>query len=302
MAEKYLSTPNDGSRIVTRRVPFDFPDDLHPHWTPHSPEFAQMWNGLSLTMPYLEPYLIRTMREGMKKVKNPATLADAAGFMAQEGQHYQMHQRFNTVLKMTYPELQTIEDEMTQYYKKLSKKSLKRKLAYSAGFESMTLGATRFIIGERRSLFAGADTRVASFWIWHMTEETEHKTAAFDVYQEACGNYFARAFGVFHGTWGVFYPGMKAAILMLKKDGLWKSWRTRWRLLKEVGKFVRYVAPYLLRSTLPGHSPRFEEDLEWVKEFQRRYPDGVVAEAPPLVDTNHPDMPVPEMRFKATTA
>ena len=169
MAEKYLSTPNDGSRIVTRRVPFDFPDDLHPHWTPHSPEFAQMWNGLSLTMPYLEPYLIRTMREGMKKVKNPATLADAAGFMAQEGQHYQMHQRFNTVLKMTYPELQTIEDEMTQYYKKLSKKSLKRKLAYSAGFESMTLGATRFIIGERRSLFAGADTRVASFWIWHMT-------------------------------------------------------------------------------------------------------------------------------------
>lgn len=286
------------TNIVTRKVPFEFPDDIHPHWTPKAPEFAQMWNGFSLTMPYLEPYLIRTMREGMEKVTDPATRADAAGFMAQEGQHYQMHQRFNTVLKMRYPELQAIEDDMTRYYEALAKKSLARKLAYSAGFESMTLGLTRFLIGERRSLFAGADTRVVSFWLWHMVEETEHKTAAFDVYQEASGHYFTRAIGVFHGSWGVFYPGLRAAILMLKKDGLWQQWRTRWRLLKQVAKMVRFVGPYLLRSTLPGHDPRFEADLEWVSEFQRRYPEGAIPEAPPLVDTNHPDMPVPEMRFK----
>lgn len=287
------------TNIVTRRVPFEFPDDIDPHWTPKDPEFAHMWNGFSLTMPYLEPYLIRTMREGMEKVTTPATRADAAGFMAQEGQHYQMHQRFNALLKQHYPELQAIEDDMTRYYTALAKKSLARKLAYSAGFESMTLGVTRFLIGERRSLFVGADTRVVSFWLWHMVEETEHKTAAFDVYQEACGNYFTRAAGVFHGSWGVLYPGLRAAILMLKKDGLWKQWRTRWRLLKQIAKFARFAGPYLLRSTLPGHDPRSEADLEWVKEFQRRYPDGVTAEAPPLVDTSHPDMPVPDMRFKA---
>ncbi|MEQ9010696.1 metal-dependent hydrolase [Algiphilus sp.] len=286
------------TNIVTRKVPFEFPEDIHPHWTPSAPEFAQMWNGFSLTMPYLEPFLIRTMREGMDKVAHPSTRADAAGFMAQEGQHYQMHQRFNSVLKQSYPDLQAIEDDMKRFYKALGRKSLARRLAYSAGFESMTLGVTRFLIGERRSLFAGADTRVVSFWLWHMVEETEHKTAAFDVYQEACGGYFTRAIGVFHGSWGVFYPGLRAAILMLKKDGMWQHWRTRWRLLKEVARFARFVGPYLLRSTLPGHDPRFEEDLEWVSEYQQRYPDGVTAEAPPLVDTNDPDIPVPEMRFK----
>ena len=173
------------THIVTRKVPFDFPDDIHPHWMPTRPEMSQIWNGFSLTMPFLEPYLIRTMREGMKKIDDPQVLAD--------------------------PDLARIEDDMRDYYAKLSKKSLTRKMAYSAGFESMTLGAARFIIGERKSLFAGADTRVASFWMWHMVEETEHKTCAYDAYQAACGGYWSRAYGVFHGTWGVLWPGLRAA-------------------------------------------------------------------------------------------
>lgn len=289
------------THIVTRRVPFSFPDDIHPHWTPKRPELAQLWNGFSLTMPFLEPYLIRTMREGMKQIEDRQVLADCAGFMAQEGQHYQLHQRFNDLLKKTYPELARIEDDMRGYYERLGQKSLTRRMAYSAGFESMTLGATRFIIGERTQLFAGADTRVASFWMWHMVEETEHKTCAYDAYQAACGSYFARAYGVFHGTWGVLWPGLRAAVLMLKKDGLWKNWRTRWRLVREVGSFLRYVGPYIFRSMLPGHSPRFEKDLEWVQEWQRRYPAGVTAVEAPLVDTSDPEMPVPTMRFAPTS-
>ncbi len=287
-----------GSAIVTRRIPFEFPDDIHPHWTPEDPEFAQIWNGFSLTMPYLEPYLIRTMREGLKHVTDPAVLADGAAFMAQEGQHYQTHQRFNDLLKNSgYPELADIEEEMKAYYAKLGKKSLARRMAYSAGFESMTLGVTRFLIGERCKLFRNADTRVASFWLWHMVEETEHKTVAFDAYQAACGGYFTRAIGVFHGTFGVLLPGIRAAILMLKKDGLWSSWRTRWRFFRQIARFTRYAGPYLLRATLPGHSPRSEEDLAWVKEWLSRYPEEATLAEAPLVDTSDPAMPVPEMKF-----
>lgn len=200
------------STIVTRRIPFEFSDDIKAHWVPDKPEFSQMWNGLSLTMPFLEPYLIRTMREGLRFVDEPQVLADGAAFIAQEGQHFQVHQRFNDILKNNgYPELADIEQEMKDYYTELSKKSLAKKMAYSAGFESMTLGATRFIIEERAKNFLKADTRVASFWLWHMVEETEHKNCAYDAYQSACGGYFTRAFGVLHGTWGVFRPGMKAA-------------------------------------------------------------------------------------------
>jgi predicted metal-dependent hydrolase len=286
------------SNIVTRRVPFEFPDDIHPHWTPDRPEFAHMWNGLSLTMPYLEPYLIRTMREGLKRVDDPAVLADGFAFIAQEGQHYQVHQRFNDMLKNNgYPELAEIEKEMEKYYARLSKKSLARKMAYSAGFESMTLGAARFIIEERSKNFLNADSRVASFWLWHMVEETEHKNCAYDAYQAACGGYFTRAFGVLHGTWGVFWPGIKAAALMLKKDGLWYSWRSRLSFYKYVASFLKYVLPYITRSMMPGHTPRSEKDSEWVKEWLRSYPSEMTLAEAPLVDTSTPAMPVPKMKF-----
>jgi predicted metal-dependent hydrolase len=202
--------------------------------------------------------------------------------------------------KISYPELALIEEDMSRYYTALSKKSLAKRMAYSAGFESMTLGATRFIIDERCTIFRNADTRVASFWLWHMTEETEHKTCAYDAYQAACGGYFTRLVGVYHGSIGGFWPGMRAAVLMLKKDGLWKSWRSRLRFFKQVAKFMRYVAPFLLRSSLPSHNPRSEKDLEWVKEWLSRYPvEGVLAE-PPLVDTSHPNIPVPKMTFMKT--
>ena len=291
------------THIVTRRVPFGFDGDIEPHWIPGKPELAQLWNGLSLTMPYLEPYLIRTMREGLRRVSNPAVLADGKGFMSQEGQHFQIHQAYNDLLKRKgYPELEQIEQDMRRYYKALEGKSLARRMAYSAGFESMTLGVTRYLIGERCRLFRGADSRVASFWLWHMVEETEHKTAAFDAYQAACGGYFTRAFGVLHGTMGVLVPGVRAAILMLRKDGLWSSWRSRLRFWGHVLEFARYAGPYLLRSMLPRHSPRSEKDLDWVTQWLARYPEGVQAKSAPLVDTDHPDMPVPQMDLIPKTA
>ena len=86
---------------------------------------------------------------------------------------------------------------------------------------------------------------------------------------------------------------------MLKQDGLWNSWRNKLRFVREIGSFLRYVSPYILRSVMPFHSPRFEKDLDWVQEWLSRYPSGVTPAAPPLVDTNDPEMPVPAMKFSA---
>ncbi|MDP9143048.1 MAG: metal-dependent hydrolase, partial [Pseudomonadota bacterium] len=46
-----------------RRIAFEFPEDIAPVWKPDAPEWTALINGISLTMPYLEPFLIRTVRE-----------------------------------------------------------------------------------------------------------------------------------------------------------------------------------------------------------------------------------------------
>ena len=94
-------------------------------------------------------------------------------------------------------------------------------MGYTAGFESMTLGVTRWLVEQRHDLFRGSDPRVGSFVLWHMVEETEHKRVAYDVYQAACPGYFMRALGVFTGSLHVMAYARRAYTMMLKKDGLW---------------------------------------------------------------------------------
>ena len=289
------------SSIVARRIPFEFPDDIAPHWIPGEPELSHMMNGASLTMPYLEPFLIRTIREALPLLADAKVHADAAAFMAQEGQHYRAHRRFNDLLKRkAYPELAHIEAAMDASYVQLGKLPLARRLAYAAGFESMTIGLTEWIVGKRRELFAGADSRVASFVLWHMVEEAEHKTVAFDVYQAIQGGYLLRAIGVLHASIDVIRFSMLGYKQMLLTDGLWVKPRSRLRLAYQLTRFLWNVTPSLLRALLPGHDPRRQPDNAWSLEWIRRHAEQADAGKAPLVDTNNAEMPVPFPAVRTT--
>lgn len=282
---------------IPRRIPFPFPDDLDPRWHPRDPEFAAMVNGASLAMPYLEPFLIRTLREAVQRLDGPHWVEYGRAFNAQEQCHYQTHRRFNDLLKARrYPELAEVERQMAASYARLSRRSLRTRMAYTAGFESMTAGVTRFLVDRRVALFGGADPRVASFVLWHFVEETEHKCVAYDVYQAAFGGslagYLARMVGVFHGSLDVMVYSMKGYRRVLRKDGLWHDLRSRLRLARRLGQFCWYVLPCMVCAALPGHDPRRVRDPPWVRDWidgYSRAPSGCV----PLVDTCDPLMPVP---------
>lgn len=280
-----------------RRIPFSFPEDIDAVWIPGKPELAAMMNGASLTMPYLEPFLIRTVREAAGQLCSEALRADAQAFNAQEGQHFRAHRRFNDLLKAKrYPELAEVEAAMSASYARLDRRSLRTRMAYTAGFESMTMGVTEWLIGSRRRLFGGADPRVVSFVLWHMVEETEHKCVAYDVYQALFGGslrgYLARMIGVFHGSFDVMRFSMRGYRAILRKDGRWSRLRSRLRLAGHLCDFVINVGPYLLRAALPGHNPRSEKDSPWVLDWLAAYPQAEAGYLP-MVDTGHPDMPVP---------
>ncbi len=283
--------------LSARRIPFEFPEGMQTDWMPNDPEFAAMLNGASLTMPYLEPFLIRTMRETLARIDDSALQADGEGFMAQEGQHFRTHRRFNDLLKNHgYSELAEVEQRMEASYANLSKRSLRTRMAYTAGFESMTLGVTRWLVEHRVALFHGADSRVVSFVLWHMVEETEHKCVAYDIYQAAfgtsLGSYWARMIGVFHGSFDVMRYSMLGYRTILTKDGRWNQLRSRLRLAVRLARFIRHVGPYLLRAALPGHSPRRERDPDWVLDWLHGY-DRSTSPGVPLLDTLDPSMPVP---------
>jgi predicted metal-dependent hydrolase len=291
-AYKYI--PKDVSEIVNRDFAFDFPADLDPVWIPGNRVRSHFFNGLSLTMPYLEPFLMRTISKAKKEITDKELLADMTGFNQQEGNHYKCHIRFNDILKANgYPEFEAHEKRMFESYARLSKRSLRSQLAYTAGFESMTNGFTTWLITKRAALFGGASSHVTSFWIMHMVEETEHKTVAYDAYMAYSGEYWPRVIGVFRGSFHLVGLGIIGMLIALKKDKVLYRPGTILKVLGQLLSFSVNVGPFLIRALLPGFNPRDEKDPQWMKDWVKGYktlPDG---ELIPLLDTRNPAMPVP---------
>ncbi|EHQ58764.1 putative metal-dependent hydrolase [gamma proteobacterium HIMB55] len=259
--------------LVVRKMPFEFPEDIDPHWNPTKVEWSHMVNGASLAMPFLEPYLIRTMRKALAKIEDPTLQQEVKHYMGQEGQHYQQHRRFNDILIAAgYEGLRDIEDQMRLEFAEFEKKrSLKFNLAYACGFESMALGLGHWLVKEREYLFGGSDSRVASLILWHFIEEVEHKNVAFDAYHAVYGNYFYRVFGTFYATLHVMKFSRRAYQLMLKKDGLWGKLSSRWKLLKVIMRFLTAMVPPMVVACIPGHHPSKVEDPQWYRDWLATY-------------------------------
>ncbi|MEM1230550.1 MAG: metal-dependent hydrolase [Pseudomonadota bacterium] len=271
--------------LRVRSIPFDF-GSANAHWHPTQPEWGHMVNGGSLTMPYLEPFLNRTMRAAREHIEDPQLRQDVDGFVRQEAQHYRNHRRYNEMLKAAgYAELDAVEATFEADYEALEQRSLSWRLAYAAGFETMTIGITEWLIDDRDALFQGADPTVTSLVLWHMVEETEHKSVAFDVYQALVGRYWLRLAGLFWGSLHMGLMSRRAYRAMLKRDGRWSNLRSRLRLWRQVGRFLSKAGAAMVHAMRPGYHPEQRRDPTWVSAWQAAYealPEGEL----PLLETH----------------
>jgi len=269
------SEENVQSAIQMRRMPFEYTDDIEPHWRPDQPEWSHMVNGASLTMPFLEPFLNVNMNEALPNISDPQILADAVAFIGQESQHYRQHRKYNSLLKRKgYPELVDVEGAMDASFKRLAGKSLAFRLAYTAGFETLTLGATEWVVTNRMEMFKNSDLRIASLLLWHLVEETEHKTVAFDVYQDICGSYRQRIYGLVYASYHMVFWTRQGYIAMLKKDGLWNDMKSRRRLWRRSLAATAAFGKPILHGLMPTHDPRQINDPKWVIDWMARYEAG----------------------------
>ncbi len=160
--------------------------------------------GLSMTLPYLEPYLIRTMRVALEFATDERIKRDVRQFIGQEAQHFRQHRKLNDILRATYPEyagLKKIEDDMEADYQRYTKTmSLRFNLAYAEGFEAATCALARQGLDAPQP----SDSGMQRLFKWHATEEVEHRTVTFDIYHHLYGGYFYRLIGGMYGQYHFF--------------------------------------------------------------------------------------------------
>jgi predicted metal-dependent hydrolase len=262
--------------ITVRRIEFEFPGNIDPVFIEGQPEESYAIFAFSLLLPYLEPYLIRTMNAAKKHVADPELLKDMERFNAQEGQHYRQHRRFNEVMRTNgFERLPDFEHELDADYRRFTEtKSLKFNLAYAEGFEAMTTAMARLAF-ETKSL-ERMHPAVCHLFSWHLIEELEHRTVAFEVYDHVCGDYFYRvAVGMF-AQWHLLRFMDRVANYMLDADpqvlsryggvaGRKERVRTRQR------EFRRSLLPLVARTYSPWYTPENIEFTEELKVLARRY-------------------------------
>jgi predicted metal-dependent hydrolase len=190
------------SDITVRRVKFEFPDELDDVLPGDDIVNETYLAAFSLTMPYLEPYLIRTFRSVADDITDPVLAADVKHFIGQEAQHFQNHRRVNDMIKGQLgpdvaAELQAVEDALDADYRRFnSEKSRRFNLVYVEGFEAMTCAMA---ISMFESAAAGERSPRPGpwqeLWAWHAAEEIEHRTVSFQVYEHLEGDYAYRVVG-----------------------------------------------------------------------------------------------------------
>jgi len=184
--------------MKVRKPSYDYSASL-PRWCRTYPEYSQVVNAGSLSLPYLEPYLNTVMRRAQVKLGAAHPLnAGIALFCKQEAAHYLQHDAYNEALrKGGYPRLAECEERFRAHFDRLlNQRSLKYNCAYSLGFETIGPIYAEWWFEQTDDVMEGADPSVVSLWKWHLAEEFEHRTVAWDVYHALFGGYFHRVYGL----------------------------------------------------------------------------------------------------------
>lgn len=260
--------------MQVRKVELDF-GDAKIHWNPKEPEYAQLLNGLSSGFPLLEPFLIKVVKQAKKQAPEHMH-RDIDLFVGQEARHYKQHAKFNKLLYEAGYQLDPVMAKLAKSYEKaLSKKSLKFNLAYCDGFETFGPMLSYFFFEHAPELMEGWDEPTVYLWLWHLSEEFEHRAVCFELYKAIYGNtpgYFYRCYMMWYAMIQLFGYGLTAYGVIIKKDRQGMSrrqvLRSKVRFVKVFSRLASFIGGHMVtRCMKKNYDPRTLETPDTVNWF-----------------------------------
>ncbi len=269
MASSSAHYPSDHP-LPVRRVRFEYPDDTKADWIPHLPEFAYAANGLSMLMPHAEPLFIRAVRAHLDQI-DPEQLPRVEDYIGQETAHYRRHRRFNELVIAQHPRLERVDRWMGACARWVMRRSDRFNLAFSAGGEMMAFLLARWVDRHASTLFRGAEPVPTTLFLWHLAEEVEHKSSAWDLYEQVDGSKLRYALAMVVGTAMLGWLAWSAALVQLADDGRLFRPVSHWRLLRWAVSAAFTMFPAMLVSALPGHRPQDFTDPAYLIAYLAQY-------------------------------
>ena len=229
--------------LTIRRLGVDLDTPPLRHWCGGDAFRTAMFNALSFSFPAGEQFFIDSMRRTLAAA--PAELRERfdeaqRGFIGQEATHRRIHDRFNAHLLAQG--LRNHWDRRIRRRQRLIERSDPRVwLGFTAATEHFTAFFAEHLFAHPE-LLDGAEPRWRDLWLWHASEETEHRAVAFDLYRAAGGDerWRRRLFWMVSFTFATDL--LRQTFNNLWHDGTWwrlSTWASGWRVLLGRGGLVR---------------------------------------------------------------
>ena len=255
--------------ITIRTMKFDVPsaEEFHPLYMAGNSALSYSYTAMGLYAAYAEPFLVKSLRRVLDRIRDEALREDVDRFCRQEAQHYQRHTDFNkVVIAHGYPGLEQRMDALRRDFEGFLEHGTDRsRIGYMEGFEAYT---TRLALETLESgLYDHPRTQPAfgELFRWHMLEEFEHRNVAFDVYEHLYGDAAYRAYMCWLAQRHMFRFFDDCIGIMSSLDVRRHGERCR-VTPRQKAKLALKRLGVCVRSMLPGSSPH-----------KLRVPDGVAA-------------------------
>jgi len=266
--------------IKPQRMGFEFGEDTPRYWVAENYLISHTMNAMSVLFPQGEQFFVDSVRHFRDLVTDKQLKKEVRGFIGQEAMHSLEHVAMNQHVRdrgMPVDEMEEHLEVVLGVAKKLPKR---HQLAITCALEHLTAMMADMLL-ERDDVREDMDESMRPLWVWHAIEETEHKSVAFDVYQQAGGTYGERAFYLLFSTAALGVMSSYFTTRMMLNDrkgfslkgaatGLWKLWGIN-------GTFSSLI-PTWLEYFKPGFHPWDHDNSELIAQFKSQIQEYIAPE------------------------
>ncbi|MEY4562881.1 MAG: hypothetical protein RLZZ618_2158 [Pseudomonadota bacterium] len=216
--------------LVVRRLLVDMQQPIARDWCGGDAFRSALFNALSMSFPSGEQFFIDAVRDGHKALPaaEQARFKDEVqGFIGQEATHRRLHSLYNGHLQQMGL-VNEWEPRAKKQIAALEGVNVRHWLAITAANEHFTAIFAEWLL-RNPEVLGSQDERLATAWLWHSAEESEHRSTAFDLYRALGGNDEWRLRWFRRVSFGFVVELLRQTALNLRSEGAlwrWSTWRS----------------------------------------------------------------------------
>lgn len=175
--------------LTVRRLAIDLRAPIARHWAGGGPFRSALFDALSMSFPVGEQFFIDSVRKGLAALppgQREAFAEEVQGFVGQEATHRRVHALFNEHLAR-HGLVNRWEPRARRRLARLETVDVRTWVGITAATEHFTAIFADHLLSHPQVL-AGTEERLQALWLWHASEESEHRSTAFDLYRALGGN------------------------------------------------------------------------------------------------------------------